>query len=214
MQERQNKASTELKLKLGLINHIVEELRLDGVAEEVAILATFSAMRNRMEQFFVGPNGNFSIEKCADTTDQILTNLKRFRTLASTGAAVTAAATSGLENVARSTASGVTSLATKIGRLTANELQNVRQVLQSAGQGATSTTTKIALKGLGAVTGVIFSAVDIAFLIKEWKTPHPLIEQIETVVYVLLKDVDQCDDMVSVIRLLESSSPELPAVSI
>lgn len=197
--------------KLGVINDVVEGLTREGLSEETAIRAVLSLGRPTGQDPQGGYDQKFSAQRISDVVEYIseLYKCGNLINLIGTGvSASTLVPAGGLQPYALEAANAVSSVGTKVARVTAKELRSLRNLLRSAGKSATSSTGKIVLKGIGAAAGVVFTIIDVTFLIKEWRTEDPLIEYIQNVVYHLNKDVDKFLEMIGLIEKLESPNSD------
>lgn len=213
LQEQQREAAMELTLKLGLLHYVVEELTEAGVSEETAVRSTLQCVKAQIIEFFREPDGQYTVRNMSQLINQILCQINAVRDLAAATAAVSTTPLT-LGQLAKETTSALSEAASKIGVVTANEINRLRLLMRTAGQAITTSTCKTVFKGIGIAAGIIFTVVDITLLIRHWSNPHPLCLSIQKIVDDLVHDTFRCIDTLSVLKRLENEPVPSPSVSI
>lgn len=68
-------------------------------------------------------------------------------------------------------------------------------ILRSLGIGTSSAIIQGALRGVAANLGVVFTVIDIVRLVKEYRDPNPLKEELERIKQLYLLDIDKCEEL-------------------
>lgn len=72
--------------------------------------------------------------------------------------------------------------------------------LRSLGIGTSSAIIQGALRGVAAGVGVVFTAVDIVRLVRDYTDPNPLLKELERIKRLYLMDIDICEELMTILK--------------
>lgn len=177
-QQRHELAVAQLNEEIKKIRTIIDQLTNQGYSAEVATTATLSCLANNI--FNVG-KGVKDILSATKTVDMFIKSQKLTSLLANSGLTLTT----------RLSIDGTRGYSVTFASMNALNSATEAQI-----QAASTLARNPNLFALGtaavrtlAVAGVIFSVVDVAFLIKDWSDPTPLQKTVIDFVYKLEQDL-------------------------